>query len=234
MWTALVLVTAASAATVDFVCTPGGQAGVVGLPPVAVTCDVVAPTIGSWDEVSWTFGDGAVIIGDSASFTYEDVGQYSVTVRLENFEDPGDPDAADPVRVRHFFVTVCGLPVPAFDIENVGGLEYRAHNSSEIMPGCLDTTRWTVFSGSAASGEPLFDFVNWEPRFALPDEGPYVVRLEQAGLAGAATAELPLDAKFQVPDRLKELNSSACAAAPAGGAWLGLLLLAALARRARW
>lgn len=232
MVTSLFLVASAQAADVDFVCTPGDATGVVGLPPLTVTCDVVAPAVGTWDEVTWTFGDGAVVSGDSASFTYEDIGQYAITVRLENYEDAGAAaDEPDPQAGRVAFVTVCGAPEPRFDFENMGGLEYRLVNTSIIAPRCLDSSRWLVWEGREPKGKPAFEFSTWEPRFELPREGFWTVRLENEGIGGSEVAERVLEAEYKLADKYEELDPLDCATTPLAAGWGALGLLAALVRR---
>jgi PKD domain len=230
MW---ILASGAAAADVDFVCTPGEGDPLVGLPPLTITCDALLPDEGTFDEITWTFGDGSVVTGSSAAFTYVEPGQYTVSVRLENFVD-GDGQALGALEhFRYSFVTVCGPPEPQFGFENMGGLDYRLLNNSVIAPYCLDTSKWSVFRGREAQGEPVFEFFNWEPRFELPAEGAWTVRLDHEGLGGAASAERIILAEYKLADAYAELLTPACANAPGGVGLLALSLLAAAARRRR-
>jgi len=186
--------------------------------------------------VSWTFGDGSIKTGEDVSFTYDEVGQYAISVRLDGYVDPDEPDAVVPQEVREGAVTVCGPPEPEFTWSNKGGLRYSLKNESTIAPYCLGDSKWEVFRGRTTEGPPVMTFETWDPRFELPHEGPWLVRLTQTGLAGRSTADHLIQARYQLTDDLKGLPSYACSTSSSGtasgtasGAALGLL--AALAAR---
>lgn len=223
----------AAAQDVDFECTPGNSGGVVGLPPLEVTCSVIPPEDGTFDAVTWTFGDGSVVKGETVGFTYEEVGRYTVTVQLENFADPNDPNAGDPQKVRHEFVTVCGAPEPSFELVNLGGFDYEFANTSLVAPRCLFETVWTVFDGRGGEGEPIFTSAVWQPKFTFPGEGSYTVRLEQKGLAGDRALQQSVPVEYGVSDELRRLDPYGCSIAPPVVAFgsLGLVVVAALIRR---
>lgn len=238
-------VLAASAAEVDFECTGTGEMGgmgIVGVPPLEVTCTVVPPEEGSYSEASWTVGDGTLYYGDTVTHVYEDFGQFTISVKLEDFEGAEPPsqgaqaDSEEPERTRYGFVTVCGPPEPAFTYINKGGLDFKLLNQSGVAPHCLDTSEWAVYQGQKAEGKPLFRFDTWEPRFELPEEGPWTIRLLQKGIGGAVFADLTIHARHQMTDDLlKGPRAADCSTMPAPLAgWsmgAGLLLLALVRRR---
>jgi hypothetical protein len=230
----------ASAADVDFECTGTGKEGalgIIGVPPLEVTCTVLPPEEGSYSEVSWTVGDGDLHYGDSITHVYEDFGQFTISVKLEDFVPGGEaPAAEDAEHTRYGFVTVCGPPEPGFTYVNKGGLDFKLLNLSGVAPHCLDSSEWEVFKGEKAEGKPLFRFDDWEPRFELPEEGPWTIRLSQKGIGGATFADLVLHARYQLTDDLlKGPRAADCSTGPGAGlgwSWLGASLLAlALARR---
>src|SRR6476619_3746376 len=90
---ALSLGHAAWAATVDFECTSSGEKGalgIVGVPPLEVTCTVLPPEECSYSEVSWTVGDGELYFGDTITHVYDETGQFTVSVQLADYAG-GDP-----------------------------------------------------------------------------------------------------------------------------------------------
>lgn len=224
----LLLAVSAQAAEVDFTCTPGDGADIVGLPPLEITCEVIPPSDGTWDAVSWTFGEGTLLTGETVSFTYEETGQYTVTALLDGYEGASGTD--EPYEQKYGFVTVCGEPEVEFTYRNKGGLDYALVNETTVAVNCIDQLLWEVFEGRRAEGEPAFVFETWEPRFELPDEGPWTVRLTVGGLAGTSAAALTIDAKYKLTEDLTQgPHAYWCATGPsaAGGAlWLvGALLL---------
>lgn len=238
MIAALLLVVPASA-WVDFECTGPDAAevtdlGFVGLPPLTVECSAYLPAEGEWDQVRWTFGDGGSVVGDTASFTYDEVGQYTVSVQLDGYVDPVVADPETPRAVRPGFVTVCGPPAPEFTWSNKGGRRYALVNASEIAPFCLDTSRWEIYRGKVAEGEPAMVQDTWDTAIELPSDGPWTVRLTQNGLAGPGVVDHVIDVRYQLTDDLKSLGTYACSTTPGAtvfGSALGLLF--ALSRRRR-
>ena len=221
----LLLAAAAHGAEVDFTCSPGEGAHIVGLPPLEIHCVVEPPAEGTWEAVSWTFGEGTLLMGDSVSFVYEEPGQYTVTVQLDGYEGPDEP-----YEQKYGFVTTCGEPEVEFTYKNKGGLDYTFENRTTVAVNCIDQLVWEVFEGEQAEGEPAFVFDTWEPRFEFPEEGPWTVRLTVGGLAGTTAAELTIDAKYKLTEDLTQgPRAHWCATGPsaAGGAlWLvGALLL---------
>jgi MYXO-CTERM domain-containing protein len=229
---------AARAATVDFECLPdSGAGGIVGTAPLAVYCEVVAPAEGSWGDVTWTVGDGTVLHGDQVSYRYLEPGQYTVSVELDGYSEAGDEDSedtSDPRRTRHGFVTICGEPEPEFTFINHGELDIEAVNLTPITVSCTEHLRWELFRGEP-TGEPLRVWELWEPRFTLPEEGEYTLRLTVSGLAGTGAAELRFDGVHKLTEDLTNgPKAAACATgATGGGPWLALAALAALGLRRR-
>ncbi|MEZ4236695.1 MAG: PKD domain-containing protein [Myxococcota bacterium] len=225
---------AAQAATVDFVCEPDPGAGsIVGTSPLDVHCAVIPPATGTWDDVSWTFGDGELVYGDEVDHRYVDPGQYTVTVQLDGYVDAEGVDVADPQRTEHGLVTVCGEPQPAFTYVNHGDLDYEFLNVTPIAVDCTDALRWELFRG-APDGEPERIWETWEPRVRLPDEGEYTMRLTMAGLGGDGAAQLQFYALHKLTDDLTQgPKAMACATAPGAAPWLGLGALGALLVRRR-
>jgi hypothetical protein len=232
----------ASAADVDFVCTGSGQQGglgIVGVPPLDIQCEVLPPPGASYSEATWTVGDGELYAGETISYRYEDFGQYTISVQLEDFEGADESDSGE--LTRYGFVTVCGPPEPEFTYINKGGLDIKLVNKSAIVaPSCLESSKWSVFQGDTADGIPRFTFDTWEPRFELPAEGSWTIRLTQGGMGGLTHSDLTLEARYKLTDDLtlgpKAQSCNLSHAGQAGTAFsgLGLLLLAPwLVRRRR-
>jgi hypothetical protein len=235
----MLLAGVASAADVDFVCTGSGQEGglgIVGVPPLEVQCEVVPPEGADYSEVSWTMGDGELYFGETISYLYEDFGQYTISVKLEDFAGASEYD--DGELTRYGFVTVCGPPEPQFTYINKGGLDIKLVNKSVLAPNCLESSEWSVFEGGTPEGIPRFTFDTWEPRFELPSEGTWTIRLTQGGMGGVTHADLTLDAHYKLTDDLTQgPRARACAVAPLQMSALGVsalgLLLPWLVRRRR-
>ena len=185
----LVLAVSASAADVDFTCTPEAGGAIVGLPPLEVNCVVVPPHEGTWEAASWTFGEGTLLTGDSVSFVYEDEGQYTVSVQLDGYEGL-DTAEDEPYHAEFGYVTVCGVPEVRFTYVNKGELDFELVNNTVVAVNCIEDLHWEVFEGKQAEGEPKFTFDTWSPRFVVPREGPWTVRLTVSGLAGTSAADL--------------------------------------------
>ena len=235
MIAAFLLTGPAWAVTFDFTCTSDaavGGLGFVGLPPVTVTCEIDPPSIGTWDQVSWTFGDGQVQYGDTASYTYDEVGQYTVSAQLDGYVDTtGVPTPA--LHPEQGYVTLCGPPEPAFSFENKGGLAYEVTNTTSVAPFCLDDSQWSIFRGRAPDGDPVITFDTWDGAFELPAEGAWTIVLDQTGLAGQAESAQTLQAKYQLAQDLTDLKSSACATGPLPTSGALALVVLALVRRRR-
>jgi hypothetical protein len=233
----LLLTGTASAADVDFVCTGSGQEGglgIVGVPPLEVQCEVVLPEGATYSEISWTVGDGELYFGESVSVRYEDFGQYTISVKLEDFVGTDEDEFADGELARYGFVTVCGPPEPEFTYINKGGLDFKLVNKSAIAPNCLESSTWSVFQGETAEGTPEFTFDTWEPRFELPTEGDWTIRLTQGGIGGVTHADLTLKARYKLTDDLTHGPAArSCATVPASLSSLVLLLVPWLVRRRR-
>ncbi|MEQ1566525.1 MAG: PKD domain-containing protein [Myxococcota bacterium] len=222
---------ASAADLVDFACDPEGP--LVGVAPLAVTCEVVPPASGTWDAVSWTGGDGSVVEGDVVSFSYDAPGDYTVSVRLDGYLDAdGAPPPDDVEHVEYSFVTLCGPPEPEFGYRNKGGLDYELVNRSAVSTSCLATSRWKLYRGRSATGEPAFVFDTWEPRVEL-SEGPWTVRLEQTGVGGEGAAEVTLLARYQLTQDYTDRSAYPCSTGPLAAGPLGALVVATLARRRR-
>lgn len=230
----LVLAVSAHAADVDFTCSPDEGGGIVGLPPLEVRCVVVTPAEGTWESTSWTFGEGTLLTGDAVSFVYEDEGQYTVSVQLDGYEGL-DTATDDPYHAEFGYVTVCGAPEVRFTYVNKGGLDYELVNKTVVAVNCIQDLQWEVFEGKSAEGEPKYVFETWSPRFELPREGPWTIRLTVGGLAGTSAADLTIDAKKQLTDDLTQgPHAYWCATSPSAGApWMWVAGLVVLRRRKR-
>ncbi|MEQ1501632.1 MAG: PKD domain-containing protein [Myxococcota bacterium] len=243
--TTLLLVTSMGMAAddvsvVDFACSPGevGTDGIVGLAPLEVQCVATLPAAGTWDDVTWTFGDGSVVSGESASFVYTEPGQYTVSVRLEGYDD-GSGVLTAPTVTRYGLVTVCGEPEPAFTYQNKGGLVFDLINKTTVAVHCVNDLRWDVFRGGTG-GDPAMTLDTWDPRVELPDEGEWTFRLTLGGMGGTAASELTIDAQYQLTDDFDTAgHAAACTTVPLGGpqpaglAAFGALAVAAIGRARR-
>lgn len=232
----LLLALPAAAADFDFTCADGGP--VVGLPGLVVNCVAEVPVGGTFDDVSWRFGDGGVATGTAVSHTYEDVGQFSVVAEVTGWV-PDDPaDVETPTAEQFGLVTVCGAPEPEFEWVGGGGLDVALINHTEPQYRCISEVRWEVFEGSSQGGEALMTFDTWHPEITLPEEGLYTVVLTMGGIGGTGAASLEIDARYGLPQELTDgpLPFAACDTGLVGGsagwAWAPLALLA-LGRRRR-
>lgn len=200
-------------------CTPE-----LGLPPLEVLCELPGDAEdGQHNE--WVMGDGTVLVGQVVSHVYEDAGQY--TIARSTVSDDGDQLTPTTYDV----VTACGPPEAAFTYTFRGGVEYDMLNRTDVLPGCAETVRWTVYEGTARGSTPLLEADTWETFFVFPEEGTYTVFLDVAGMAGASAAKLTIEAEGGLPDSYRR-NPPVCATGPASaGWWLALPLLLGWRRR---
>lgn len=241
MWP--ILVTAAMAQSnpvFDVNCDPVGPYADVG--PIDVSCDVtLSPFIDEddveWGDTQWRMGDGTVLLGDSIAYTYVETGAYDLTVTLRDFAVRGEEGfelvAEEPTRRLGDYFVVCRPPEPEFELVDKGGLTYDAVNTTPVdQPRCLRELTWTV--RRAGEQEVLLTETTWEPRFELPEAGPYVVTLTMVGKAGTASSEFNLDAAFNLTSDYYRVFASSCSTVPAPAS-LGVFGLLALLgwRRAR-
>lgn len=233
------LVSSALAQTSPFfnvTCTPDGPLADLG--PIEVECSVAVQEdgegdpIGTWGTTSWLMGDGTALKGDVVTHTYTESGVFTISVELDDFALAGDtglievPGSRTLTRLQGFY-TVCGDPMPEFEIVDKGGLRYDVVNRTPVdQPRCLRTLDWTVKRDGRS--RPLFSFDNWEPSFELPEEGTYVVSVAMVAIGGEAKADVVLDAEYNLTSDYYRTFARACSTAPTGGA-LGLLVLLAFA-----
>lgn len=230
-----------ASAGVDFVCsapegTSGteGALGIIGVPPIDIVCDVIIPQGASYSDISWTVGDGTFLNGEHIEYRYEEEGQFTISVYLSDYTLEGDApaDLSDAEKTRYGFVTACGQPQPQFTYTNKGGLDIQIINQSDPLLYCLDSSSWEVYEGESASGGVFFTSDVWEPRFSLPSEGLWTIRLVQEGLAGTRYSDLTFDAKSKLTDDIDK-TPNACAHAPTGGSLLALGALGLMIRSRR-
>lgn len=235
MWSTLLLISAAHAVDVSFSCLPN-EGAIVGVPPLEVSCTLETALEGEWDETVWLFGDGAVGSGDEASHTYETPGQYSVSVSLEGYVeyDSGVPLTSSPSLRRDALVTVCGRPSPQFTYVDKGGRVYQMVNTTDVStPRCIDHVRWEVFQGQRLDREPVVVREGWEPRFELPEDGTYTIRLTTSGLGGSTIAQLVMNAEYGLTQEISDHYAVSCATGTAPWTALPLLFVVGLLRRTR-
>lgn len=215
-------------AEADFVCTAPG--GLLGVPPMDVTCEVLLSDLYTYDRALWLFGDGAQGEGDRVTHTYDVAGQFGVRLDLEGLrfaiDDTGPEPVVEPVAQKYGYITACGPAEPEFTVEKRNGLRYEVINRSQFIPDCVEDVTWTVYRGEARTGEPVVDFDGWEPVLDLPEEGIYTIFLDIRGLGGDTAARLTVDAVNGVDEKLQGFPTY-CATSPAAmaGWWLPLALL---------
>ncbi len=232
MWSTLLLISTAQAIDVSFSCLPN-EGAIVGLPPLEVSCTLDAPD-GEWGETVWLFGDGAIASGDVASHTYQTPGQYSISVSLDDYVeyDSGIPFTSSPGLRKDALVTVCGKPSPRFSYIDKGGRVYQMVNITDVStPRCIDHVRWEVFQGQQLDREPIVRLDGWEPRFELPRDGIYTIRLTTSGLGGSTIAQLVMEARYGLTEEIGDHYAVSCATGSAPWASLPLLLVVGLLRR---
>jgi hypothetical protein len=225
------LAVATAQTNVPFDC-GAGALPIVGTAGLEIHCVFVPPTDGStWETVRWSFGDGSVAEGDAVSHVYDDPGQFTVILELDEWSPPaGEDEGSDPWWPAHGLVFVCGEPEVEFDIVAIGGLEYQLVNGSSAASYCVSDLLWEISLEGAA--EPALTFDTWEPRFTFPEEGDWNVVLTVGGIGGTGAAEQHVHATYGLPQLLRD-QRGLCAAAP-GGLSFGLVALAlATARRRR-
>ncbi|MBX2796451.1 MAG: PKD domain-containing protein [Myxococcales bacterium] len=238
MWSTLLLISAAHAVQLDFTCSDD-DGFLVGVAPFEVTCVLDEPSQGTWTDVVWLMGDGTVGDGASFTYTYEESGQFSVSVFLEGYVDPDDPDADDsPGRRKAGLISVCGAPSPSFTYVDKGGRSYQMENLTDVSaPRCIDDISWAVFRGENRERDPILVADGWEPRLDIPEDGQYTIELTVSGVGGVSTAVTELDAKYGLTEELREHYAGNCSTAAGGGgglaSLLGLLLVSARRRRSR-
>ncbi|MDP6932518.1 MAG: matrixin family metalloprotease, partial [Myxococcota bacterium] len=220
--------------------------------PLDVCFELVSNDVVS--DVSWAFGDGTecswpedadletcdwtTTEGDTGGtlaggvcHTYEDQGQYTVTVGMG-----GEGEACgewDYTYRELAYVLACEAPHMAeglegmFTYEHYDGLIYQMINQADTtVYGCIDQVQWDVFKGD----ELVQSVSAWTPKIEFAEEGTYRVVLNLGGPGGYAAEELTIE----VVDEPGE-SSGGCATAPgAAGAW-GILvgLGVAVGRRRR-
>lgn len=176
------------------------------------------------NSIEWRFGDGETSSEESPCHTYQEKGQFSVTLQVE-----GSSEACESFAYTHrenAYVTVCEPPQPAegfdgmFTVEQGSGLQMQMINQADTtVYGCIDQIQWDVFKGD----ELVKSVQAWSPIIEFPSEGTYRVVLNLAGPGGEAAEELEIEV----------VEATGCSTAPGRlgllGAALGLGL--ALTRR---
>ncbi len=227
----LLLSSGALAQSVTFVCNDGDRS-VVGVAPFEVSCEVRPPSVGTWSGVRWRLGDGETAEGDRFTYTYDEPGMYTVSVSLLDYE-PSPDGRRDLERRRDGTVTACGEPEPRFDYVNKGGRDYQMINLTPVAtPRCLRTLHWAVYRGARGGGEPLYEFETWQPRFELPEDGPYLVEYTVDALGGSVTTSARIEAEYALTEEYKPGQSTSCSSVGGvGGLWWAALPLLAILRR---
>lgn len=197
-----------------------------GTAPLEVCFSAVTDSQETLDQITgveWRFGDGGTSTELEPCYTWNEQGQYTVSVRFE-----GQDDACGEwqyVQRELGYVLVCDTPEPAFTAEPYDGLIWQAVNETKVDTyGCVDQVRWDLYEGSSASGEPTMSISSWSPKLSFPTEGTWTVVLTAGGPAGEDTTSQTI-----------EVKARSCSTTPSSSAGLlGVLLAAsALSRRRR-
>ncbi|MCB9795510.1 MAG: matrixin family metalloprotease [Alphaproteobacteria bacterium] len=186
-------------------------------------------TLGQISEVNWRFGDGTTDTALEPCHTYEEQGQFTVTV---DFIGEDDACGVWDYRASELaYVLVCDDPQPAFEVVPYDGLTYQVINNTVVDTyGCVDGIRYDVYAGShpdgAVSGEPLQSIGAWSPLIQFAEEGTYTILLTAQGPAGTQATPLVVE--------VTEARSCSTGGGAGGMGAAGLLLaLGALLRRRR-
>jgi len=181
-------------------------------------------------NVEWDFGDGQTPPSLEPCHTYEDKGQFSVSMTTTGAAS--ECGEWSNTKRERAYVLVCAEPEPAegfdglFTFEHYDGLIYQMVNQTDTsVYGCVDRIEWDVFKG-----DQLVNSVSaWSPKIEFPSEGTYKVVLNVGGPGGVSAASLEIDAVDKPGEGTK-----ACSTVPVGTGLLGLFLgLGAVALRRR-
>ena len=199
---------------------------VSGKAPLEVCFELEASeeTLGEIQAVEWAFGDGETSADQEPCHTFESQGQFTINATFTGVSDAcGDWEHTQ----RELgIVLVCGEPEPGFELLPVSGLTYQALNQTVVDTyGCVDGLTGEVFKGGSASGEPLFEYNSWTPKFVFEEEGDYTVRLTAVGPGGESSVDQVITIE----------KARSCSTTSGGGAGLGagLIALAGLLLRRR-
>jgi hypothetical protein len=193
----------------------------IGIVPFDLKCTVVSEALAEVDAVSWSFGDGGSSTEIAPVHTYDEPGIYTVQVDVHGSREACGDEGWDYNYRRLGYVTACGIPEPAFTVEDLGGLRFQLLNETNVStPDCLQDISWSVHEGTDASGPQVGDaLAAWEPEVELPEPGTYTVVLNLGGYAGTAAASLTFEAK----------NTTGTGCDSTGGRFAGLIALGAAA-----
>ncbi|MBT3220771.1 MAG: matrixin family metalloprotease [Proteobacteria bacterium] len=176
------------------------------------------------DSAEWDWGDGETSSGLTPSHVYDTPGNY--TVRAKFVGERTGCGEWDYTYRKVGYVTACGVPKSAFDIEHVDGLTYRLLNETDIsVYGCIFDIQWDIFDGGT-----LVDSIKaWEPEYTFEEPGEYRIVLNVGGYAGTGASEMTFEAKRRRGD------GRGCSTVGLGAGAMGTLLvgLFGVARR-RW
>jgi hypothetical protein len=189
-------------------------------------CSVVSDNYEELDDASttWDWGDGTTSTGLDVTHEYTSPGNFTVRANVVgNNETCGEWNYT---YRRIGYVTACGIPDAALEVEHIDGLTYDLLNDTDIsVYGCILDIQWDIYQGST-----LLDSIQaWEPEYTFPDNGEYRIVLNVGGYAGTGAAELTFEA---VRKRGNTQTCSSIGAWSTGGTF-GLLLLAGMAARRR-
>ncbi len=185
-------------------------------------------------DIEWDFGDGGSSTELEPCHTFEDRGQFNVSMTITG--EGEECGTWDHTQREQAYVLVCGDPEPTegfgglFTYEPVDGLVYQMINQTDTsVYGCIDQIAWEIYKG----GELVETVKAWSPKLDFGNEdwggeGSYTVLLNVGGPGGVSAAELTIDA-VEASE-----GCSTAKGAPAGAGLAGLLIgLGAALRRRR-
>lgn len=176
-------------------------------------------------DIEWDFGDSTTSIEQNPCHTYEDKGQFNVSLTITG--EGEECGTWEYTQREQAYVLVCGDPEPSegfgglFTYEPLDGFIYQMVNQTDTsVYGCVDQIVWEVYDGD----ELIQSVSAWSPKIEFPGEGNYKVLMNVGGPGGVSAAELSIDVTEQ---------TTGCVTAPAGFGLAGLLVSfgAALRRR---
>lgn len=205
-----------------------------GAAPLEVDFSLVSEDDVTIVEADWSFGDGNGSADLNPSYTYNEAGQYTVTVdAIMSTVECGEFNFTTS---ELGMVTACAEPKPLdgagglFQVTEVEGLRWQTINQTDMsVYGCVDMIFWQVYKGGSVDAANLLDLNGdgegdmlgaWSPELEFPSAGTYTVVVNVGGPAGTIAQALTIE----VSDK-----SGGCSTAGAPGAFGVAGLLAGIA-----
>jgi PKD repeat protein len=152
---------------------------VIGAPSLKV---VFTNLVSGLSSYSWDFGDGHASTIANPTNTYASIGTYTVT-----FTGVSGDGLTTESLVRSNYITVAGLPVASFTVDNSSGTRPFTVNASSTSTGAV-SYRWQIYTNATASyyvSDVTATSVTYGANLAA---GSYKILLRASNAAGSTTA----------------------------------------------